>query len=98
MFTLTQEMLKILLVLSKDSVWPIFIHEFKKIRDENVDDTIHFFPDLADVNARERQTLLRGIAVCLDVLYNAFLDPVSLLEDVKLVENTNQSQKDSNPF
>lgn len=98
MFHLTQEMLKILMVLTKDPAWAVFIREFKKIRDENVEGALHFFPDPSDMNAQERQTLLRGVAVCLDVLCNAFSDPVSLLEEIVIIEKTEIIKKESNPF
>lgn len=98
MFTLTEDMLKILINLGKSDGWPIFLGEFRKIRDENVANAIHFNPDALDANARERQTLLRGVAVCLDVLCNAFSDPITLLEDIKLVEKTEDLKKDLNPF
>lgn len=98
MFHLTPEMLKILMVLSKDPAWAVFMQEFKKIRDENVEDALHFTPDPADMNARDRQTLLRGVAVCLDVLCNSFTDPVTLLEEIVLIEKTEALKKESNPF
>lgn len=98
MFNITSEMLKILLVLSKDPVWPVFIQEFKKIRDDNVENVLHFFPDPIDVNARDRQTLFRGVAVALDVLCNAFIDPISLLEEIKIVGKNEELKKESDSF
>lgn len=93
MFHLTEEMLKVLMTLNKAEAWPVFLKEFEKIRDDNVSTVIHFDPPRGDLNARTRQDLFRGVAVCLDVLYNAFKDPASILEEIKLIEKTAELQR-----
>jgi hypothetical protein len=92
MFNLTKEMLKILLVLSKDPAWPVFLREFKTIRDENVENALHFNPPKNDFNAKQRQDLFRGVAVALDVLYHAFDNPIALLEEIQLAERITEAQ------
>jgi AAA+ ATPase superfamily predicted ATPase len=91
---MSANMLKILLILSKDPAWPTFIREFKQIRDDNMEQAVHYNPDPQDFNAKTRQDLFRGIAVCLDVLHNSFNDPVSLLEEINLAERMQKQENE----
>lgn len=98
MFHMTPNLLKILISLHSVDGWPAFLKELKKIRDDNIAQNIHFNPDPDDANAGERHAVFRGVAICLDVLYNAFTDPVALLEEIKLSEKTEEKKNPENAF
>ena len=98
MFHITPNMLGILISLEKREDWQIFLKEFKQVRDEHVDESLHFVPNMEDFNARQRADILRGIALCLDVLYHAFEDPLKLLEEIRIIGKETEMKKDQNPF
>lgn len=95
MFTLTAKFLMLLIELSKNPAWPAFVNEFKAVEQDIVDQALHFYPDANDFNAKERATLLRGAAIAVTVLANGFKDPIILLEDMKLIEKTEQLKNQS---
>jgi hypothetical protein len=90
MFTLTAKFLTLLIELSRNPAWPAFVNEFKNVEQDIIDQALHFYPDANDFNAKERATLLRGAAIAVTVLANGFKDPLNLLEDLKLIEKTEQ--------
>jgi hypothetical protein len=88
MFNLTENMLKSILSLHNSQergAWVAFIQEMKRLRDDNLSEVLHFVPPRGDMNTRERQDVMRGITICLDVLSHAFEDPVSALEEVRII-------------
>ena len=102
MFNVTSEMLRTLWALQRHeqvgSLWLTFIKEFEKLRDQHRDEAIHFIPSTDDVNSREREDILRGIAITLDVLCHAFEDPMKLLEEIRIIGEETEMKKDQNPF
>ena len=102
MFEITSEMLRTLWALQGHEqvggLWLTFIKEFEKLRDQHRDESIHFIPSTDDFNSREREDILRGIVICLDVISHAFSDPLKLLEEIKIIEQQTEINKDQNPF
>ncbi len=79
-------------------LWLTFLSEFSKLRDNHRDEAIHFIPSTDDANSREREDILRGIVIALDVLSHAFEDPLKLLEEVRIIGKETEIKKDQNPF
>ena len=86
MFNVTADLLRSVLILSQaretSSAWTVFMRELGKIRDQHVSENLHFVPSPDDHNARTRKDILNGVAISLDILFHAFDNPLSLIEDI----------------
>jgi hypothetical protein len=80
------------------AAWNMFVNEIKKIRDDHVSETIHFVPDVTDMNATSRHDTYRGIAICLDVLANSFENPLELLHTMEAGEKEVRAGSTRDPF
>lgn len=102
MFSLTSDLLKSITILQSSDqtrgAWIMFIRELQKIRDEHVSESLHFVPSSDDMNASSRKELLRGIAICLDVLVHAFENPMAILESTEKIVKDVARAKESSAF
>ncbi len=102
MFNVTADLLMSIVSLRSSTQtagsWTVFVKELGKIRDHWVSENLHFVPSADDVNADYRKNITNGIAICMDVLFNALNDPDTLLEDISLVKKEVAAQQKSNPF
>jgi hypothetical protein len=98
MISFKPEHLQAILSMRTANGWYKLVEMIKELRDLHTENWIHYIPDPADFNSRDRLNVMRGIAICLDIMHHAFADPQLLLEDVKTIEESAQKMNESNPF
>lgn len=92
MFSIDARILRALIGISERAPeeWHILTEWMKETLKMHISENLHSFPDTTDVNYRTRKDMNEGIGIALDVLYHLFSDPVSALDDMKIIDKMQQ--------